>query len=254
MGIGRTNTGGGGGGGLNFKVACQPSAPNNPKENTIWVKTDTEIKDWVFSAEAPTDTHVVWFETGEMSNATLNALKKNGIVLELVNARRFIDGEWVPQDWSIFQNGAWAEFEGRLYLYNNGNMCEAVSGGWERKSYNNNPGAITWGDDYIYFPGTTSTVLINPKNFDESLIGKYKTLNAEVEVLKITDSSNPYFSLGLAKNYTFTANVGSQWDARTSVSEVGTHTLSLPLDGFDTGKPMIGVFHMNANLKAVWLE
>lgn len=49
--IGRTNTGGGAS--LNFKVVGGTSTPASPKENTIWVNTDTEITSWHFGADEP---------------------------------------------------------------------------------------------------------------------------------------------------------------------------------------------------------
>ena len=42
-----------GGGGLNCKVVGGSSQPVNPRENDLWVKTDSAIHAWSFSAEAP---------------------------------------------------------------------------------------------------------------------------------------------------------------------------------------------------------
>ena len=53
-----TRRGGGGIAGLNFKVVGGTTQPTNPKENTIWVNTNTDITSWVFSAgqpESPTE-------------------------------------------------------------------------------------------------------------------------------------------------------------------------------------------------------
>ena len=44
----------GGGANLNFKVVGGTTAPSDPKENTIWVNTDTAIHAWDFSATEPT--------------------------------------------------------------------------------------------------------------------------------------------------------------------------------------------------------
>lgn len=43
----------GGGNPLNFKVVGGTSAPASPKENTIWVNTDTAIAGWHFGADEP---------------------------------------------------------------------------------------------------------------------------------------------------------------------------------------------------------
>lgn len=49
--IGRTNVGGGDN--LNFKIVGGTAQPSNPKENTIWVNTNTAIHAWDFSATEP---------------------------------------------------------------------------------------------------------------------------------------------------------------------------------------------------------
>lgn len=71
--IGRTNVGGGGAE-LNFEVVGGTSAPASPKENTIWVNTDTEITSWVFSAKRPidlVDSYYVSDSTSQYSSALL---------------------------------------------------------------------------------------------------------------------------------------------------------------------------------------
>ena len=52
MAIGRTNTGGGGSV-LNFEVVPGHTKPSNPKENTIWVKTDYSMHRWDISPDQP---------------------------------------------------------------------------------------------------------------------------------------------------------------------------------------------------------
>ncbi|MCI7810223.1 hypothetical protein MR626_13245, partial [bacterium] len=78
--IGRTNTGGGGGG-LNFAIVGSTTQPSAPKENTIWINTDSKITGWVFSPEAPESPAegLVWIKTGLSSAVAFNALKKNGL-------------------------------------------------------------------------------------------------------------------------------------------------------------------------------
>lgn len=196
----------------------------------------------------------VWVEIGDAAPVSFNALKKDNIEVRPVSVRQPVNGEWVRREWAIYQSGAWEEFGAKLYLSNGGDKCVDVSGGWERKTYSDNPGDTTWVGDGLAFTCTTATILARPSGFDESLIGQYSTLNAEFEITKITDNSNPFFALGLAKNYTFTTDVGSQWLARANATTLGTHIVSVPLDGFDTGKPMIGAYHIHGKMRAVWLE
>ena len=71
--------GAGGGTSLNFKVVGGTTAPSNPKENTIWVDTDTAIHTWDFSATEPhrrsNNKNLIvypylWTQTGSQSGIT----------------------------------------------------------------------------------------------------------------------------------------------------------------------------------------
>ena len=127
--IGRTNTGGGGGG-LNFSVVGRTSQPVNPKENTIWVNTETEISGWVFSAEEPGEPSegMVWVSTGISGGVEFNALKKNGIQISPIYAKQYVDGAWVDKTAKIYQGGTWKELI--TYLYNKGDERTTLTGGW----------------------------------------------------------------------------------------------------------------------------
>ena len=126
--IGRTNAGGGGGG-LNFKVVGGTSQPVNPKENTIWVNTDTGISGWVFSAEEPGEhaEGMVWIYTGISSAVDFNALKKNGIQVYPVSAKQYVGGAWVSVTAQTYQDGAWKGWI--TYLYNTGDEWTDLTGG-----------------------------------------------------------------------------------------------------------------------------
>ena len=122
--------GAGGASALNFNVVGGTSQPVNPKENTIWVNTQTEISGWVFSAEEPGEPAegMVWISTGLSSTVEFNALKKNGIQVYPISAKQYISGAWVDKTAKIYQGGAWKELI--TYLYNKGNECTDLTGGW----------------------------------------------------------------------------------------------------------------------------
>lgn len=97
-----------GGAPLNFKVVGGTSTPTSPKENTIWVNTDTEITSWIFSATQPAGSEgMVWFTTSTSSAIPFNALKKNRITVYPVSAKQYVSGAWVAKPVSIYQSGAW---------------------------------------------------------------------------------------------------------------------------------------------------
>ena len=118
-----------GGAGLNFKVVGGTSQPTNPKENTIWVNTDTAISSWTFSTTKP-ESHVegmVWIPTGISSSTPINALKKNGIEVNPVSAKQYVSGVWVSKNGKIYKNGKWkslspvpAEYQEVEYLQSTG--------------------------------------------------------------------------------------------------------------------------------------
>ena len=123
--------GAGGVSALNFNVVGGTSQPVNPKENTIWVNTQTEISGWVFSATEPKSPveGTVWIYTGLSSTVEFNALKKNGIQVYPISAKQYVGGAWVPVTAQAYQDGAWKEWI--TYLYNNGDECTDLTGGWE---------------------------------------------------------------------------------------------------------------------------
>lgn len=123
--------GAGGVSALNFKIVGGAIQPVNPKENTIWVNTQTEISGWAFSATEPGSPveGMVWIYTGESSTVEFNALKKNGIQVYPISVKQYVGGAWVPVTAQAYQDGAWKEWI--TYLYNNGDECTDLTGGWE---------------------------------------------------------------------------------------------------------------------------
>lgn len=119
------------GGGLNFTVIGGTTQPENPVENTIWVDTDQEITSWVFSADEPAGSAegMVWFPTGVSSPGAFNALKNNGIEVYPLSAKQYMNGAWSGVAVAVFCSGEWTGLE--RYLYNSGNECTDITGGWK---------------------------------------------------------------------------------------------------------------------------
>lgn len=123
--------GNGGGSELNFKVVGGTTQPENPKENTIWVNTDTAITAWAFSPSEPESPAegMVWIITGEESTVPFNALKKNGIRICPISVKQYSAGVWNVKTAKSYTNGAWAEWWNG-YLFDYGNVFESVTGGY----------------------------------------------------------------------------------------------------------------------------
>lgn len=113
---------GGAGGGLNFRVVGGTAQPENPKENTIWVNTSTEITGWSFSAEAPASpaAGMVWIQTGTDSKTAFNALKKNELNVRPFSVRQYSGGAWTMTAAAIWRNGLWTKIIAMEYLFNSG--------------------------------------------------------------------------------------------------------------------------------------
>lgn len=134
--IGRTNTGGGGGG-LNFAIVGSTTQPSAPKENTIWINTDSKITGWVFSPEAPESPAegLVWIKTGLFSAAAFNAMKKNGIYVYPITANQYISGAWVSVTAKSFIGGAWVDWWDGSTLYDSGDEIDQITGGWSAQAF-----------------------------------------------------------------------------------------------------------------------
>ena len=120
---------------LNFKVVGGTEQPANPKENTIWVNTETDISGWVFSPEEPESPAegLVWIEVGSVSPAPFNVLRKNGVYVYPVSCKQYSSEAWNDVFAYICQGGVWVQFSEivtDVYLYNLGDTCDAVTGGW----------------------------------------------------------------------------------------------------------------------------
>lgn len=148
MAIGRTNAVSGSGGGLNFKVVPGLTQPGTATENAIWVKTD-RINNYYFSATQPENVvaYDVWFFTGISSTVEFNALKRNGIQVYPLSAKQYISGAWEDVEVKIYQNGEWNYWT--FYLYNEGDLCDRITGGW--KAYTEgNTSFVQYEEDQIH--------------------------------------------------------------------------------------------------------
>lgn len=136
MGIGRKRGQSGGGASLNFFVEAYKTTAEmlaaTPKNNTIGVVTSVDIASWIFSSVEP-DVPApgsVWFKTGTDSPVEFNALKKNSIHVYPRDAYQYIGGVWNRLEAMSFQDGQWAKWITYTYLYDSGDECTDITGGW----------------------------------------------------------------------------------------------------------------------------
>lgn len=134
--IGLTNAGGGGGsGGLNLQFIGSMTAPSNPKENMIWVKTDRAITQFLITKSIGAWSVIAG--AVEMTYEASDDYTMTGISTLFFNGKlRGTYGQgWFkptalyqsngitaePKDAYIYKSGTWVQFSwARVYLYNNG--------------------------------------------------------------------------------------------------------------------------------------
>ena len=226
-------SGGGGNNPLNFKVVGGTTAPANPKENAIWVNTDTEITAYSFSTDQPTSgiPGMVWCTMALSGSAGLNVLKKNTIQIFLASAYQYIGGAWVKKEFQVYSNGKWNS--GRI-VFHDSSADLTISGGYgmtamdgsnvsyirvesdgSLRSYTRSGGDVWWFSNNAVDLTPYSTISFT--FFGRSTTGAYAHTCA----------------LGIAKNR------GTSFASQVLTYESGTVTLTMDVSAL-TGKYYIG--------------
>lgn len=245
----------GGGANLNFKVLGGTSQPASPKENTIWVNTDTAITSWFFSATEPENPveGMVWIKTGKASGIPFNALKKNTIIVYPQGVMQYASGTWEQKTAEAYQSGAWMDLLPGGALYWLGNQFESITGGWKASMQSGNSGGtITVNDDFIRINKVSGGNVSMVSNNKIDMSG-YSTLYVDVDATTVPES----VVLGVAST-----NSGSSYTdyVKINVSGTGRKTLSVDIVSVTSGYPYVrltggtsaGVG--SADVYKVWME
>lgn len=157
--IGRTNAGSGGGGG-GLRVAVGLTAPANPRENMVWVKSAQAGKQYVFAESEPENPSegLIWFR-----------VTSAGIITQ---AHVYTDGAWVATDTYMYLGGTWTQIASAWNgeLFENGNQYVDITGGWLAKL-----GTLNETNPYLkYSAGSQNIVASSGKMID---LTNYTTLH-----------------------------------------------------------------------------
>lgn len=247
------NMSGNGGASLNYKVVGGTSEPSNPKENTIWVNTDTAITSHVFSATEPTSPSegMAWFNVSASCAAPINVLKKNTLMLYPAAVQQYVGGAWVVKEAKTYQSGAWVDWI--LYLYDIGNQFERVTGGWVVQNAAGGTSEIRANSIWLAANGSNgrdSTVMTANKI---NILPVHKTLNMNIN---ITYNTSPWgIQIGL-----MTYNPGTSADGKYEVykkiiTDTGQYTLSVDISSV-SGEYYVVLFASVAegDVSKVWVE
>lgn len=249
--IGPTNARGGGGG-LNLKVVGGTTQPTNPRENTIWVKTTTAITGYVLSPTQPeTGTEgLVWLKTAD-TGVEINVGRKNAVLLHLAMGTLYTGSAWKDVECFVFRNEVWTQFSFlRTYLYNAGDQCAALTGGW--KITNHGSGTSKLLDSYIEASHSGgSNRISNIHTVSKVNINGYSKLCAQLEVTEVSDDRGILFGLG-----TDTGLSGGGFTVQTTINQPTDGPTIVSVD-ISSAKSNYVIFYARgtfAKISAVWLE
>ena len=182
---------GSGGTKLNFEVTAYATEEEllaaTPSNNTVGVITDTAITSWVFSPFEPAEPTegMVWFELSTKGDVFFEALKKNSIVLCPKVCKQYVNGTYVVRSAHFYNDSNWTQFAHQyFYLYNEGDTCDEITGGWTVSAIKDDHLYIWWDRDDNEVPADTTN------NIPTS---KYNNIYIEYEVVNVMESGNGSF-------------------------------------------------------------
>lgn len=127
-----------------FHVVGGTTQPSNPENNTIWVNTSVSIPIVCVATGYPSsDVYKVngaifiWDNATSWISPNLNVSKeKSKMYLPIFPKAvyQYINGVWVSMTASIYKDKTWIPLG--TYLYDSGNTCQNVTGGWTTSTLN----------------------------------------------------------------------------------------------------------------------
>ena len=160
--IGRTNvsgSGGGGGGGFELTVYGGTTRPAKASHNAIWIETDEEITSHVLSATEPANPveGMAWVTIGASGIIKIaSPVGGDWITVYPISAKQYIGGAWVDKEAKSYQEGEWVEWFAGTYLYNEGDECATITGGWSSgQVFDDGPGTFTTDGGMLNLAHTT---------------------------------------------------------------------------------------------------
>lgn len=140
---------------MNYSVVGGIEQPTKPTKNMIWVNTDQNITNWVFSKSEPKSLEegMIWFTTGNDSAVSFFTLTMDGKEFDEVYpicAKQYVGGTWVDKTAKSWQGGEWVEWIIYIFKSGHGNIQPVVT-----SSESN--GRITVSNDEIIFDYTATS-------------------------------------------------------------------------------------------------
>lgn len=231
----------GGGAGLKLKVVGGTAAPSSPRENTLWVNTDTEISGYAFAVNQPVNPveGMVWFQTGLDASAPINIDRKNTVMLYPVDCMQYISGAWTAKKAQTYMGGVWLEWwQGELYA--DGNTFDSTTGGFVGVPFTATAPAVTYNADNVKLVQANQTWggLWRTNNLID--LSNYSSLSLTYSGWWIQDSENDLRLAVLPQNAA-DISAAAAYLQRKSPSDGGTYTVTLDVSAL-TGKYYLGIY------------
>lgn len=218
---------------LNFEVVGGTEEPSNPKENTIWVNTDTPIAGWHFSSEQPDNLAegAIWFISTQDTKLHFLALKKNPIEVFVRNAKQMVSGNLVTVEFKIYKNGKWMSSE-RILFAPGANINQFINGGQSNSGYSFNSDSISMWSASQYYCGFAVSYA------DPIELSGFKSMTATITG-NVTGDARVYLVVS-SDLVTYTGTVVASCSA-LSINGEQTITLMIDDDAYSNGKFYVGV-------------
>lgn len=158
---------------MNYSVVGGIEQPTKPTKNMIWVNTDQNITNWVFSKSEPKSLEegMIWFTTGNDSAVSFFTLTMDGKEFDEVypvSAKQYVSGAWVDKTAMSYQNGEWSAWVTNLMVLKDGILyvgtwsvattVSQFSDGTITATYDENKGNGGWLSEKIDTTGHTKLV------------------------------------------------------------------------------------------------
>ncbi len=190
-------------------------------------------------------TGMAWFKTGTSASAAMNIDKKNTVMLYPTNCQQYINGAWVGKTAKTYLNSKWVDW--MVYLYNLGDECTSITGGWD--DYLDNAGySITKGADYLKIKGVDNQYSGTGSTTNAIDLTKYSTLHA---IVKRTSSGTCNIGISAKRNAS-----ASDLTAKKAVTTTAYNEVTLDISGYNSAYYIVLTVDATDELyiQKIWLE
>lgn len=192
-----------------ISVTGADSLPESAQENTIAVVTIMSVS-LVYAQKTrpdevgPDELEVmlpygcIWI-TPDDAVHTVNLAREGTAEVGIGAVYLFEDDAWNKAEAYIYQNGEWQLVQKVKHLYNAGDQCESVSGGWIKKS-----GTLTVNEDSLHIKGSTGRAVTT------NLIDTTGFTAIEFDIMCTSASAKTQVGIGTSQTAFVASELGEQ--------------------------------------------